>query len=114
MSLRWRWALVAIIAATVFGSFMPNTLRWGIVLPGRSMALLMEEPPATPIGCLDASCSRGAPVPAPTPLTVVAIGTAIAGMLSLAARRMARRGRPNAIALPRGTSLVLLHPPQCS
>jgi hypothetical protein len=103
-----------IVAATVLGSFMPNTLLSAGTLPGRAVAFLTEEPPTNPIGCLDASCGRGAPAPAPVPLTVAAICTAVSGLLILAAMRIARRCRADAATLPRGTAQPLFHPPRFS
>jgi hypothetical protein len=114
MSVRWRWALVAIIALTVFGGLMPNALFSSRSPLSRPVDLLAQEPPLRPSGCFDASCSKGVPTPATPPLTIAGVCSAIAGLLTYLSVRMTKRIRQHAEPLPRGTSTALFRPPQFS
>jgi hypothetical protein len=118
MSRRWRWCFVAVMAATVLGGFMPRALLSGGSAPAASaaptVALLAEEPPVAPSGCLDASCGKSAPTPAIPSLTVAALAAVASGVLAYAAIRLTKRLRLSAEALPRGTALILFRPPQFS
>jgi hypothetical protein len=114
MTRRWRWSLVAAIAAAVLGSFLPGALLSAHATSPATAALTAEEPPVAPTGCFIASCGKGSPAPAVPTLTLAAVATLAAVSVVIAARaRRLGRLRVSA-ALPRGTALTLFHPPQFS
>lgn len=115
MSRRWRWSLVAVIAAAFVGSFVPSALL-NLATPIRDAqhAQMAEEPPTSPIGCLVTACGKGSPAaPAPvlTLASLAAVPIVVVSLIALARRRQ----RPLvAVALPRGVAFPLFHPPQFS
>ncbi len=114
MSLRWRVALVAIIAAAVVGSLVPHTALSGAETTGAQMVQVVESPLGTPFGCADAVCGKGSPAPAaPSPGVVLAV---VLGGLAAArvTASLARRHRTQAVPLPAGARDPLFHPPQFS
>jgi hypothetical protein len=116
MSLRWRVGLVAIIAATVVGGFVPH----GATSPAENSAAqvirVVEAPLSTPLNCADATCGKGSPAPA-APSLGVALAVALAGFAVAAAAAAVtgvRRRRGQHLALPAGVRDPLFHPPQFS
>jgi hypothetical protein len=114
MSRRWRWSLVAVIAAAALGSFLPSALLTAHA-PSRTMAALTaQEPSVSPTGCFIASCGKGSPAPAAPTLTLAAVATLAAAAVLVAARSRRIGRRQFSTALPRGIALTLFHPPQFS
>jgi hypothetical protein len=114
MSLKWRWCLVVVMAATVLGGFMPRTLLSDSVPPARALVASTEGVPAFPVGCLDATCGKGAPTPSAPVLTIAALAAIAAVMLSAGAGPMSRRFRSAVRALPSGRTAGVFRPPQFS
>ena len=112
MSLKWRWALLVVMAATVLASLVPSGAYGVLSASARPAISLAEVPLSGPIGCLDASCNKGAPAPVSAPLAIAATCAVVAGVLSLATARIASRNRHRVVALPRGLSLAVFRPPQ--
>ncbi len=113
MRTRWRFGLVAIIAAAVVGGFMPHG-----VLSAESTATQMmqiaESPVSTPVLCMDAICGKGSPAPA-APAPALALATVLAGIaVAAAVVSTIRRQRSQAVLLPAGARDPLFHPPQFS
>jgi hypothetical protein len=110
------------LVAIVITGLMPNALlsgaevRAGSALTTTTVFLTpkMVEMGFLPVGCQDASCGKGAPVPA-TPTPAVVAVAALVGVLSLAAAsRLTRRQHAAAAVLPRGNFIGLFRPPQFS
>jgi hypothetical protein len=116
MSRRWRWCLAVVFAAAVLGSFLPSALLSGPETLRTSTAALTAEAPIDLLGgCFIPSCGKSAPAPAAPTLTLASLSAlAAAGVLAYAASRYSRRIRPLLYALPRGSAVVLLRPPQFS
>jgi hypothetical protein len=115
MSRRWRWCFVAVIAATMFGSFMPHALLSGSsALANSTVATIVEEAPVAPTGCLDLSCGKSVPAAANPVLTVAALTAVLVGALAFATVAAGKRHRASVDALPRGMALMLFRPPQFS
>jgi hypothetical protein len=115
MSRGWRWLAAALMVATVLGTFMPRALLSGTeAIVTSTVSLRAEEPPWSPTGCADTSCTRGTPTPPAPTLTIAALGAMFVCLAAGAATRAARRNRLRASSLPRGTRLTLLRPPQFS
>jgi hypothetical protein len=114
MSLRWRWSLVVVLAATVLGGFMPQALLSGTHAPASMDAISQTGPPTFPSGCAGSDCGKSTPV-APTPSLMIAALAGMAGALACAAAGpVSRRIRSRRRSLPRGTARVLFHPPKFS
>ncbi len=114
MAVRWRVALVAIIAATVVGGFSPHAVLSAAESTSAQMVQIAESPVIAPVACLDVACGKGIPAPAaPSPAIVLA---AVIGGLALAAlgASVMRRRRPRVVPLPAGSRDLLFHPPQFS
>jgi hypothetical protein len=114
MRMRWRFGLVAIIAAAVVGGFM----RHGVLPTAESTAAQMvqiaETPVSTPVPCLDATCGKGSPAPA-APAAAVALAGVLAGIAAAAVVVVTiRRRRSQAVLLPAGARDPLFHPPRFS
>jgi hypothetical protein len=114
MSLRWRWSLVVVLAATVLGGFMPQALLSGSHAPASMATISRTGPPTFPSGCSGNDCGKSAPV-APTPSLMIAALAGMAGVLaSVAAGPVSRRIRSRRRSLPRGTVQFQFHPPKFS
>jgi hypothetical protein len=114
MALRWRWILVAVMAAAVLGGILPQALLGGTQAPAEMTVLAATGPPTFPSGCSGASCGRSAPA-APAPiLTIAGVAVLAAAVVTLSGRGISRRIRSRAHTLPRGTTMVLFRPPQFS
>jgi hypothetical protein len=111
MKLRWRWSLVAILAAMVFAGFMPQALLAGSHTPASMAVVSTAGPPTFPSGCGGASCGRSSPA-APTPTLTIAALAATVGVIAAAALRSSRRGQSRSHSLPRGVITTLFRPPQ--
>jgi hypothetical protein len=112
MKLRWRWSLVAVLAAMVFAGFMPQALLAGSHTPGSMAVVSTAGPPTFPSGCAGASCGKSSPA-APTPtLTIAALAATVGVIAAAAALRTSRRHQSRAHALPRGSITTLFRPPQ--
>jgi hypothetical protein len=113
--MRWRFGLVAIIAATVVGGFMPHGVLSAAGSTGAQMVQLAQEPVSSlPVNCMDATCGKGTPVAAsPAPGAALA---AVVGGIAVAAvgASIIRRRRALVGALPAGSRDPLFHPPQFS
>ncbi len=73
MRMRWRFGLVAIIAAAVVAGFTPHGVLSAAESSGAEMVSLAEAPVAMPLMCMDVTCGKGTPaMSAPTP--AVALG----------------------------------------
>jgi hypothetical protein len=114
MRTRWRFGLVAIIAAAVVGGFMPHGVLWGAESTATQMVQIAESPVSTPVLCMDAICGKGSPAPA-APAPALALATVLAGIaVAAAVVSTIRRQRSQAVLLPAGARDPLFHPPQFS
>ncbi len=114
MRSRWRFGLVAIIAAAVVGGFMPHGLLTTAARTTTEMVQIAESPVSAPLDCSDATCGKGSPAPA-APAPAVALAAVLAGAAAAAsAARTIRRRRAHVALLPAGSSDPLFHPPQFS
>ena len=114
MRMKWRFGLVAIIAAAVVGGFMPHGVLAGARADVTEMVQVAEAPVAMPLHCLDATCGKESPAPAaPTP--TVALAAVLAALAAVAALGATiRRHRTQTASLPAGARDPLFHPPQFS
>jgi len=114
MRMKWRFGLLAIIAAAVVGGFMPHGVLAGAGADATEMVQIAEAPVAVPLHCLDATCGKGSPAPAaPTPtVALAAVLSALAAVAALGAT--IRRHRTQTASLPAGARDPLFHPPQFS
>ena len=114
MRVKWRFGLVAIIAAAVLGGFMPHGVLSGAQVNATEMVQIAEVPLAMPLHCLDATCGKGSSAPAaPTP--TVALAAVFAACAVVAALGAAlRRHKTRTVSLPSGARDPLFHPPQFS
>jgi hypothetical protein len=114
MRLRWRFALLAIVAAAVVGGFMPHGVLSGAETTATEMVQIAQSPVSMPLNCMDVTCGKGSPAPAaPTP--TVALAAVMAGIAVVAsAVASIRRQRRQADALPAGSREPLFHPPRFS
>ena len=114
MRVRWRVALVALIAATVVGGFVPHAALSAAESTGAQMVQLAESPVVAPSGCADVTCGKGSPAPA-APSPAVALAVVLGGLAAAAiAASVIRRRRPHVASLPAGARDPLFHPPQFS
>lgn len=114
MRLRWRFGLVAIIAAAVVGGFTPHGALSDAETTAAEMVQIAQSPAPLPLNCMDVTCGKGSPAPAaPTPS--VALAAVLAG-IAVAASAIAtvRRHRRQAQVLPAGSRDPLFHPPRFS
>jgi hypothetical protein len=114
MARHWRWSAVVLVATAVLGSFIPSSMAAAGDDFLHAPAAVVGGIITIPSPCFIPSCGKGSPAPsAPT----VAI-TGVAALLAIAgagvASRYSRRARRNVAALPRGTAILLFHPPQFS
>jgi hypothetical protein len=111
---KWRFGLVAIIAAAVVGGFMPHGVISGTQINASEIVQIAEVPLALPLHCLDATCGKGSPAPAaPTP--AIALAAVLAAFAVVAAFGAAfRRHKTQTASLPSGARVPLFHPPQFS
>ena len=114
MRMKWRFGLLAIIAAAIVGGFMPHGALAGAGADATEMVQIAEAPVVGPLHCVDATCGKGSPAPAaPTP--TVALAAVLSALAAVAALGAAiRRHRTQTAALPAGTRDRLFHPPQFS
>ena len=116
MRLKWRFGLVAIIAAAIVGGFMPHGVLSATESSGAGMVQLAEAPVAGAVSvmCMDVTCGKGTPaLSAPAP--AVALAAVMAGIAAAAvAASVIRRRRALLVALPAGERDRLYHPPQFS
>ena len=114
MRVRWRFGLVAIIAAAVVGGFMPHGVVSGAETTATEMVQIAQSPVSMPLNCMDVTCGKGSPAPAaPTP--TVALAAVLAGIAVVAgAIAVIRRHRRQVEVLPAGSRDPLFHPPQFS
>jgi hypothetical protein len=111
---RWRFGLVAIIAAAVVGGFMPHGALSVVGDPARQMVRVAEAPLSAPQNCGDATCGKGSPAPA-APSPGIALAVVVAGIAAAAAAVASiRRRQGRTLALPAGARDPLFHPPQFS
>ncbi len=114
MPVRWRVALVAIIAAAIVGGFVPHGVQSGAQSAASEMVQVAEAPLASLPNCLDAACGKGSPAP-PAPAPMVALAGVLSGLVAatILATRL-RRARTQAVPLPAGSPNPLFRPPQFS
>jgi hypothetical protein len=111
--MRWRFGLLAIIAAAVLGGTMAHGVPTGAQTAATDMVQVAESPVSSvPLFCMDATCGKGSPVPtAPGP--ALALAGVVAGFAVIAATASAiRHRRTAAIALPAGARDPLFRPPR--
>jgi hypothetical protein len=114
MSLRWRLCLVAIIAATLVGGFMPHGVLAGTQSAGTDLVQVAENVVSVPLNCIDATCGKGSPA-APAPAPGIALAAVVGGLVAAAAvSSVIRRRRLQGGVLPAGVRDPLFHPPQFS
>ncbi len=114
MSLRWRLGLVAVIAATLVGGFMPHGVLAGAQTTSTDLVQVAETAVTVPLGCIDATCGKGTPT-APAPAPGIALAVVVGGLAVVAAASsVLRRRRPQTALLPAGVRDPLFHPPQFS
>ncbi len=114
MRMKWRFGLVAIVAAAVLGGFMPHGVLSQAQSTATEMVQLAQAPVSAPLSCLDVTCGKGTPAPA-APAPAVALAAALTGIaIAAAAASLIRRRRALVVALPAGTRDPLFHPPQFS
>jgi hypothetical protein len=114
MSMRWRFGLVAVIAAAVVGGFVPHSVLSVTDTSAAQVVRAAEAPLSGPVNCADATCGKGSPAPAaPSPgIVLMAVVAGAAGVAAAAA--FIRRRRVEGLALPAGIRDPLFHPPQFS
>ena len=117
MRMKWRFGLMAIIAAAVVGGFMPHGVLSAAESAGADMVQLAEAPvapAAMPLMCMDVTCGKGTPaLSAPAP--AVALAAVMAGIaVAVVVASVIRRRRALVVALPVGARDPLYHPPQFS
>jgi len=107
----WRWLLVA-VAAVALSLCAPGSLL--TQAPGASRTASIEALVPTPGGseCAAVACNRGAPANPGAVPTVTVVGVLVAAWASITLRRTWRRTRATRFALPAGSPLDLLRPPQ--
>jgi hypothetical protein len=113
MRMRWRFGLLAVIAAAVLGGIMAHGVLSGVQSAGTGMVQIAEAPASSvPSNCLDATCGKGSPaVPASAP--ALALAAVVAGLAVVAAAAAAsRRRRTQAIVLPAGARDPVFRPPR--
>ena len=114
MRMKWRFGLVAIIAAAVVGGFMPHGVLSAAESSGADMVQLAEAPVAMPLLCMDVTCGKGTPaLSAPAPAVALAAVMAAIAVAAVAAS-VIRRRRALVVALPAGARDPLFHPPRFS
>jgi hypothetical protein len=114
MSLRWRWCLVVVFAATVLSGFIPQAVLTGSHVPASAIPAITENAPTFPSGCAGTACGRSTPA-GPTPvLTIAALLAVAAVVVAAAGGDFTRRVRSRVQGLPRGIALTLFHPPRFS
>ena len=112
--MRWRVGLVAIIAATVVGGFVPHGATSVAENSATQVMRVVEAPLSAPLNCADAICGKGSPAPA-APSLGVALAVALAGLMAAAAAVTGvHRRRGQRVTLPAGARDPLFHPPQFS
>ena len=112
--MRWRFGLVAIIAAAVVGGFMPHGVVSGAETAATEMVQIAESPVSVPMSCMDATCGKGSPAPA-APSPGVALVAVVGGLAVVAGgRRRHPASRRQVAVLPAGSRDPLFHPPQFS
>jgi hypothetical protein len=113
--MRWRFGLLAIIAAAVLGGNMTHGVLSGAQSAVTDMVQVAGAPVSSmPLLCMDATCGKGSPAPA-APAPALALTAVVAGLAIMAAAASAvRRRRTKAIALPAGSPDPLFRPPRFS
>ena len=114
MRVRWRFALVAIIAAAVVGGFTPHGAVSGAETAAAEMVQIAQSPVSMPLNCMDVTCGKGSPAP-PAPTPTVALAAVLAGIaVAASAVAVMRRHRRQVEVLPAGSRDPLFHPPRFS
>jgi hypothetical protein len=114
MSMRWRFGLVAIIAAAVVSGFLPHGALSGADASATQVVRAIEAPLSGPSNCEDATCGKGNTAPA-SPSPGSALVAIVAGLVGVAAAAATlRRHRGQLLALPTGARDPLFHPPKFS
>ena len=115
MRMKWRFGLVAIIAAAVVGGFMPHGVLSAAESTGAGMVQLAEAPVSSmPLNCMDVTCGKGTPASS-APAPAIALAAVLAGIAVAAVTAATiRRRRAPVVALPAGSRNPLFHPPQFS
>ena len=112
--MRWRFGLVAIIAAAVVGGFLPHGALSVVDTSSTQVVHTFEAPLSGSANCADATCGKGNTAPA-APSPGIALVAVVAGFVGVAAAGAAlRRRRGQLLALPVGARDPLFHPPQFS
>ena len=107
----WRWLLAA-VAAAALGLLAPGSLVSQTPAAGRMASVEAIAPVAGGSQCAAVSCNRGSQsVPGAVP-TVAVLGVLVVAAALLPLRRAWRRTRVATFALPGGSPLDLLRPPQ--
>jgi hypothetical protein len=114
MRMKWRFGLVAVIAAVV-GGFMPHGVLSASQSTATEMVQLAEAPVSSmPLSCMDATCGKGTPASS-TPAPAVALAAVLGGLaVAAVAASSIRRRRALVVALPEGSRDPLFHPPRFS
>jgi len=111
---RWRLALVVLMAAAVVGGFVPHAAWSAAESAGAEMVQLAESPVTPPSACTDVTCGKGTPATA-APSPAVALAVVLGGLAAAAiAASLVRRRRPHVAPLPAGARDPLFRPPQFS
>jgi hypothetical protein len=115
MGMKWRFGLLAAIAAAVVGGLMPHGVLAATQGSATEMVQLAEAPVLSmPLNCMDATCGKGTPASG-TPAPAVALAAVLGGLaIAAVAASSIRRRRALVVALPEGTRDPLFHPPQFS
>jgi hypothetical protein len=114
MSLKWRWTLMTIVLATLFGAFIPNAPSSAPAPVSRTVISLAEEVYGGPLDCIGTTCNKALPAPTMPPTSMAALCALVVGILAYAATRWAKRRRVPAPPLQRGRGTVPFRPPQLS
>jgi hypothetical protein len=109
-----RLVLVAVLAATIVGGFMPHAVLSAAPSRAAEVVRAVETPLEVPLQCLDATCGKGTPS-APTPTPGVVLAAVLGGMIAaLALITSIRRRRLRGSPLPVGVTDPFFHPPKSS
>src|SRR5580698_8621810 len=114
MSRRWRWSVVVVVATAVLGSFIPSSLAAAGEVFMHEPAASVSAPDVLPAVCFIPSCGKGSPAPSAPIITMTGMAALLAAAVVALAARSVRRPRRSGGALPRGSALLLFHPPQFS
>ncbi|HTU37800.1 MAG TPA: hypothetical protein VMF35_07250 [Acidimicrobiales bacterium] len=114
MARKWRFALVAVVAAALLGGFMPHGVLSGSESAAAQIVQAAEAPLSAPLGCADATCGKGTPAAA-APSPGIVLAAVVGGLAAVAVLgSLIRRRRLQAATLPAGVRRAPFHPPQFS